>query len=242
MDPVRAGVRMIAVKRPFEFLLVLLVFTASAFQGLSADTTDLKTVLGRIESFYRKSPGIVADFTQILESRTFPKPQVEAGIVSLKPPGKMRWEYSIPRGKVAVTDGTRAFLYLPEDREVLVGSVEQLDAGAMPTRLLLGQVSLESEFQIEGEMARENPDLWILKLTPLKGDFPYNSLVLEVARESGAIRCIRMLDPLGNRLEYRFERIRVVKDLPEKLFIYRIPRGVEIQTFGEAPAPRPASP
>ena len=47
----------------------------------------------------------------------------ESGTLWLRRPGKMRWEYSIPRGKVAVTDGTRAFLYLPEDREVLVGRI-----------------------------------------------------------------------------------------------------------------------
>ncbi|MCI0567359.1 MAG: hypothetical protein L0Z52_04095, partial [Acidobacteria bacterium] len=65
---------------------------------------------------------------------------------------------------------------------------------------------------------------------------------VEVASENGAIRRIGMLDPLGNRMEYRFDDVRVQKNLPQKLFTYQIPRGVEIQTFGGGREIAPPSP
>jgi len=207
----------------------------------AAAPSATQAVLQRMRTFYRDSPGLVADFKQILESRTLPRPQEEKGVVSLKFPGRMRWEYSSPPGKLAVTDGSRAYLYLPEDKAVLVGSMTDLDAGAVTTRLLLGDPSLEADFVVEGAPAKDDAEIWILKLTP-RGDFPYDSLVLDVEAGRGAIRRIRLVDPLGNRMEYRFDRIRVEKNLSEKIFTYRIPRGVEIQTFGEHPPSAPASP
>ena len=194
------------------------------------------------QSFYRDSAGIVANFTQTLESRTLAGPQEEAGTVYLKAPGKMRWEYSRPRGKLAVCDGKKVFLYLPEDRQVLVGAMEDLDAGALVTRLLLGETSLFSQFLVEGEPDPDKGGIWSLRLSPKKADFPYDSLTVEVASENGAIRRIGMLDPLGNRMEYRFDDIRVQKNLPQKLFTYQIPRGVEIQTFGGGREIAPPSP
>ena len=212
-------------------ILFILSFLATDSGWCEAPVT-LQAVVDRIQSFYRSSGGIVAEFTQVLESRTLPRPQEETGMVYLKAPGRMRWEYSRPKGKLAISDGSKVFLYLPEDREVLVGSVKDLDAGAVATRLLLGEASLSSEFRVEGEPASDREGVWSLRLVPQVNGFPYDSLTLEVEARNGAIRRIGMLDPLGNRMEYRFDAIRTDRNLSEKLFTYSIPRGVEIQTFG----------
>jgi len=237
-----ADARISGVNRSNAARIATLLLGATLMRSESAAAPSAtQAVLQRMRTFYRDSPGLVADFKQILESRTLPRPQEEKGVVSLKFPGRMRWEYSSPPGKLAVTDGSRAYLYLPEDKAVLVGSMTDLDAGAVTTRLLLGDPSLEADFVVEGAPAKDDAEIWILKLTP-RGDFPYDSLVLDVEAGRGAIRRIRLVDPLGNRMEYRFDRIRVEKNLSEKIFTYRIPRGVEIQTFGEHPPSAPASP
>lgn len=194
----------------------------------------LSALVSRLESFYRNSPGITARFVQVLDSRTLTRPQEETGKVFLRPPGRMRWEYENPPGKLAVTDGARTFLYLPEDRQVLVGKVSNLDHGAIASRLLLGTSPLEADFRVDGEPAPGAGDRWLLRLSPRTRDFPYDAVMLEVAAETGAIRSIRLHDPLGNRIEYRFDRIRVIRDLPERLFTYRIPRGVDVQRLDGA--------
>jgi outer membrane lipoprotein carrier protein len=209
--------------------LVLMLLAAP----VQAEDAGVGKVMARMESFYRDSPGITADFTQILESRTLGRPQQESGTLFLKPPGRMRWEYQTPRGKLAVTDGIHAYLYLPEDRQAIVGRISDMDTGAVASRLLMGAAPLSRDFQVEGEPSPADPGVWLLKLTPRSGDFPYDAVTLEVAAASGAIRCIRLLDPLGNRMEYRFEHIRVVPDLADRIFTYKIPRGVDVQIMGE---------
>ncbi|MCI0567321.1 MAG: outer membrane lipoprotein carrier protein LolA, partial [Acidobacteria bacterium] len=132
--------------RRSAYIVMLLAFPLASSSGRGEESPGLNALVRRVQSFYRDSAGIVANFTQTLESRTLAGPQEEAGTVYLKAPGKMRWEYSRPRGKLAVCDGSKAFLYLPEDRQVLVGAMEDLDAGALVTRLLLGETSLFSQF------------------------------------------------------------------------------------------------
>jgi outer membrane lipoprotein carrier protein len=223
------------------------VCAALALSGLflaappSAASVDARSLLDKVQSFYRGAKGIEARFVQQIDSRTLGSPQQEKGVLYLKPPGRMRWEYSQPKGKLAVADGTKVYLYLPEDRQVLVGTLADLDAGAMVTRLLWGESVLGEDFLVEGEPEPEPEGLFGLRLKPKSPDFPYASLTVHIAAKDGSVPRIEMVDPLGNRMEYRFAEIRTGRNLPDKLFTYQIPRGVEIQMLSPPrAAPRPS--
>src|SRR2546425_5051387 len=85
--------------------------------------------------------GLVASFTQTVESAGLPRPRVEKGKVYLLRPGRMRWEYEVPRGKLAVADGRKSYVYLPEERQVLVAPLDQ-DAARTGISFLLGRPDL----------------------------------------------------------------------------------------------------
>lgn len=207
-----------------------------------ADEISPSRIVSRLQAYYRAAPGITADFVQIVESRTLQRPREESGRVYLKPPGRMRWEYEKPRGKLAVTDGRRTYIYLPEDRLVISGRVQDLDEGALAARLLLGTSPIEKDFLVEGHPPPALEGLWLLKLTAKGANFPYDSVTLEVEEATGAIRRIRLLDPLGNRIEYRFDHIRVSRKLQDRIFTYRIPKGVDVQVIGERDGTLSSSP
>jgi outer membrane lipoprotein carrier protein len=219
-----------------------LLLAATAAAGLRADEAGALRVLARVQSFYRDTPGITAQFVQTLDAKALGRPQEESGTVWLKPPGRMRWEYRKPAGKIAVLDGRHAYLYLPEDRQVVIGKMGDLEAGAVTTRLLLGSSPIAADFRVEGEPSPSRPGAWLLKLSPKAADFPYDSVGLEVEEATGVIRSIKLVDPLGNRMEYRFENVQPVRNLSDRLFTYKIPRGVDIQTMGDEAIPGFPSP
>jgi len=214
--------------RPPCAALALAAFLLAAPAALPASPPDVDALLRSVQSFYRGTRGIEARFSQIMSSRTLGAPQEESGLLYLKPPGKMRWEYTRPKGKLAVADGTRLYLYLPEDRQVMVGTIKDLDTGAMVTRLLWGESVIGEDFRVDGPPSAEADGSFALHLKPKQPDFPYESLVVHIATD-GSVPRIEMVDPLGNRMEYRFAEIRTGRSLPDKLFTYQIPRGVEIQ-------------
>ena len=59
---------------------------------------------------------------------------VERGVVSIKRPGRMRWEYKDPEAKLFISDGRTFYFYVPADRQV--GVSEQDAERSLAGRLL----------------------------------------------------------------------------------------------------------
>jgi outer membrane lipoprotein carrier protein len=175
--------------------------------------------------------GLVASFTQTVESAGLPRPQVEKGTVYLLRPGRMRWEYEQPRGKLAIADGRKSYVYLPEERQVLIAPLD-LQGTRTGVGLLLNRVDLVGSFEISwGPATGGGPRPLLLK--PRAPRSEYDSLLL-VPGPDHQVRALTMIDPLGSRITYRFDRIRLVDTLDEELFRFQPPPGVEVQ---EVPPP-----
>lgn len=230
------------MRRLLGFCFVVGGLLSASFGGLEGADATVAKLLSTLGRFYGETPGVVADYEQILNSRSLPHPQEERGTVFLKPPGKMRWEYSSPAGKLAVTDGDRAFLYLPEDHQVLVGRLKDLDSGAVASRLLLGDRSIENDFEIEALPVEKAPGSWRLRLLPRDPGFPYDAVDVVLEEKTGIVRYIELLDPLGNRVVYRFENVRGQETLEDRLFAFQVPPGVDVQQIGEGSGAPPTGP
>src|SRR5881296_1270524 len=115
--------------------------------GSPAVPADAVTEARAVEEALNGVRGLVASFTQTVESAGLPRPQVEKGTLSLLRPGRMRWEYDEPPGKLAVADGRKSYVYLPEERQVLVAPLD-LQGTRNGVGLLLGPVDLVGSFEI----------------------------------------------------------------------------------------------
>jgi outer membrane lipoprotein carrier protein len=69
----------------------------------------------------------------------------EEGTLLLKKPGRMRWSYAAPVGKVFVLDGKFAWFYTPGDAQATRVPAKQLDDLRSPLRFLLGHTQLNKE-------------------------------------------------------------------------------------------------
>jgi outer membrane lipoprotein carrier protein len=136
----------------------------------------------------------------------------------------MRWEYEVPRGKLAIADGRKSYVYLPEDRQVLVAP---LDPGGTRTGvgLLLGRVDLVGSFEISWGPGTGSRPLLLKPRTP-RSQYDY---LLLFAGPDHLVRALTVVDPLGSRVTYRFDRLRRVDALDDDLFRFEPPPGIEIQ-------------
>jgi len=175
--------------------------------------------------------GLVASFTQTVESAGLPRPQLERGTLYLMRPGRMRWEYDVPRGKLAIADGRRSWVYLPEERQVLVAPLD-MDQSRSATAILLQRADLVGSFEISwGKDDPRGPRPLLLK--PREPQPEYDHLVLTPGADH-LVRVLTIFDPLGSQITYRFERLRRVETLDDDLFRFDPPAGIEIQ---EMPSP-----
>ncbi len=71
--------------------------------------------------------------------------RAESGTLLLKKPGRMRWSYDTPAGKVFVLDGKFAWFYTPGDPQAQRIPARQMDDLRTPLRFLLGHTQLIKE-------------------------------------------------------------------------------------------------
>jgi len=73
--------------------------------------------------------------------------RTESGTLLLAKPGRMRWDYSQPAGKLFVLDGKYAWFYTRGSAQVQRIPAKQLDDLRSPLRFLLGHTQLEKELE-----------------------------------------------------------------------------------------------
>lgn len=189
-----------------------------------SDTADEALRLARrLDQRHRTLSDLTARFTQTYRSGLLGREVVERGVVQVKRPGRMRWEYRDPDKKTFVSDGKTFYFYVPADRQVIVR--DQAGARGLPTLLLSGQGDIASQFAVALEQGAAGRHA--LRLTPREPDPEIDSVRLDLdARER--IVGIEVLDVQGNRSRFRFDDIRENVGLSDALFRFEIPRGVEV--------------
>jgi len=76
-----------------------------------APAADLKGWIASVERRYNSARTMEAGFEQSYLAQG--RKRVERGDLSLRKPGRMRWEYSNPAGKLFVADGKWVWMYSP---------------------------------------------------------------------------------------------------------------------------------
>ena len=177
----------------------------------------------RVEERQREAGGLTAHFVQTYRSGMLSRELVERGVVSIKRPGRMLWEYKDPEKKTFVSDGKHYYFYVPADRQVVVG--EHAGDKGVAALLLSGQGDLLSTFDLGLETTASGRPR--LRLTPRKPDPEVERVYLEVD-DAARILAIEVLDVQGNRSQFRFERLRENVSLPDSLFRFKVPPGVQV--------------
>jgi outer membrane lipoprotein carrier protein len=203
---------------------LLAALLAAVPTARAADTELARTVVRRVEERQARTADLVARFTQSYRSGMLGREVVERGVVSIKRPGRMRWEYKDPEAKLFVSDGRTFYFYVPADKQVIVS--EQDARRSLAARLLSGRGGLLEEFDATLEEPLEEGVLR-LKLVPRREQADV-ALAYVDAEASGRIRSILVEDPQGNRTRYRFEAVRENTGLDDRLFRFEVPAGVEV--------------
>jgi len=122
-------------------------FAAAAILSISLqaqqNTPSVHDVAGRVDRHYNSLRSLKAAFSETY--RGMGMNRTESGTLLLVKPGKMKWDYSSPPGKVFLLDGKFAWFYTQGDARVQRLPAKKLDDLRSPLRFLLGHTELEKE-------------------------------------------------------------------------------------------------
>ena len=206
---------------------MLAALTASlllAAQVSGSDESLAQTVLRTIEEHHAQTADLVARFTQSYRSGLIGREITERGVLQIKRPGRMRWDYKDPETKLFVTDGRTFYFYVPADRQVVVS--EQDARHSLAARLLSGKGGLADEFTATLEEPKEEGVLR-LRLVPRQPQADVERALVDV-EPRGRIRAILLEDVQGNRTRFRFEDVRENTGIADRVFRFEVPKGVEV--------------
>ena len=210
-------------------LLVALASGASAGSTLAAD--EAQALAAAIQQHYEQIRDFRADFTHTYEGGVLRKKTVERGHVAIRKPGRMRWTYTSPEQKVFVSDGVKLYSYVPADKQVYVATVPTDDDASTPALFLAGKGRITRDFTATLAAPAGAPaGSAAIKLTPIKPEREYDTLVLVVDRASLQWRMLVTTDRQGGTSTFAFTNLRENTGVPDREFVFAIPRGVDVIT------------
>jgi outer membrane lipoprotein carrier protein len=121
-------------------VLLALLFSSPKIEAQQPTAHDLAQ---RVDRHYNQLHSLKAQFTE--DYTGLGRSRSESGTLSLLKPGRMRWDYSHPSGKLFLLDGKFAWFYTNGDPQVQRMAAKQLDDFRSPLRFLLGHTQLEKE-------------------------------------------------------------------------------------------------
>ena len=121
--------------------LLILAFTA----GACAQQPTAAELAKKVDAHYNRLHSLETRYTERYQGMGMDR--TETGTLTLLKPGRMRWAYDSPPGKLFILDGTNAISYTPGDAEATRFPEKRLDDLRSPLRFLLGHTQLEKELQ-----------------------------------------------------------------------------------------------
>lgn len=225
------------VTNRWRFLLVvaggwvLAVWIASLPGTVCAQgTSNAAQVAAKVDRHYNALHSLEVHFVQTYTGMGMNRK--ESGVLLLKKPGKMRWTYTDPDGKLFLLDGKDGYFYSPGETEAQKVDEKKLDDLRSPLRFLLGHTELGKE--LTGLKAScDGSGTCELSGVPKGLEQRVSSLQITAAAD-GTIRAmtIEETDGVTNRFEFSGEAANVPASDQE--FVFVAPPGVHV-VMGEAP-------
>jgi len=223
---VKSSLGLQKLKRCLVLWLAALAAMGAAAPVASAPQ-DVRQLARAVDDHYNHLRSLEAQFTETY--RGAGADRVESGMLWLKKPRKMRWEYRSPSEKLFVSDGQSVWFYLPAERQLRKTELRKLDDLRSPIAFLLGKTKLESELQGLSMAVDETPqssgDI-VLRGVPQAIAGEVNEVQLEVT-PSHQIARIVLFEPDGASTEFRFTGWKENVDLSDSRFRFTPPAGVE---------------
>ena len=203
------------------FLMPLL---AASLCGAQQPAPQAQEIAQRVDRHYNQLHSLRSSFTESYQGMGLRR--TESGTLSLLKPGRMKWEYAQPAGKLFVLDGASAWFYTKGDAQVQRLSTKKLDDLRSPLRFLLGHTVLEKELNNLSVQPAANGQ-FILAGQPKGQEQRVRRITLTVTAE-GSITNMEIEETDGALTRFSFTNQEPNAPLAPAFFHFNPPAGVPV--------------
>lgn len=203
---------------------LLLMAPAARVPAQPQKPLTAQTLAQRVDQHYNQLHSLKTHFTESYEGMGMSR--TESGTLLLLKPGRMRWEYTSPAGKLFLLDGKYAWFYTQGDPQVQRIAASKLNDLRSPLRFLLGHTQLAKELNHLTLGTAANGEL-TLTGQPKGQEQRVRRVTLTVTAD-GAIHAIEVEETDGSLTRFVFTAEQPNAPVAAGLFQFKAPPGVPV--------------
>ena len=177
----------------------------------------------RMHAFLEDVHSLKADFVQVVLDSNLKQVKQSNGTLTIKRPGRFRWDYLKPNPEIIVADGKRLWLYDVDLQQVTVKPLNDTLA-ASPAVLLSGSNDVEKSFSVD-DLGEKDGLEWV-DLKPKVKDTDFEDVRLGF--KDGDISVMELKDNLGSTTRITFSDLRRNVDVADDAFKFTPPKGADV--------------
>jgi outer membrane lipoprotein carrier protein len=198
----------------------------------SADIDAARQVAASVQSFYDQTKDLSASFFQTYVNKIYDRTDRSQGRVMFKKPGRMRWDYAKPNGKIIVAGAGKLTVFEPGDEpgdqgQVLEQAFSDTDLPqAMAFLMGTGRLAEDFDFKLLDAAREGYPKGHVLELNPRKPNPHFDRLLFYVDTTPslrGLVRRLVIIDSTGNRNRFDFSEFKFNAGTPDSTFSWKPP-------------------
>ena len=195
-----------------------------------ADKTSAPAVLAAVQAFYDGTVDLSGGFRQTYVNQVYGTRTVSHGLLKLRKPGMMVWDYTSAADPDFYVDGSKLWVVEHDTRQVVSQKVDGNSnlAGAM--KFLFGGQKLIKDFKVR--MAPEKPAKTyampahkVIELKPKEQNPHYKTLLLVVDDATGRVDAFVVRSQDNSTNHFVLTEVTTNKNLDPKDFKYKVPKG-----------------
>lgn len=216
----------VSYQKAFVLIAMMLFSGPFCLDGRADDPAVLDRILQGIEHRYA-GPGFAASFFQESILKAMRITDTAEGHLTVKRPGKMRWEYVLPDQQTIITDGHTMWIHRPLDHQVMVGRAPEYFGGGKGAGFLSDIRQIRNSFQVRVEPA-ESDNHYRLRLRPHTPTPELADIVLSIDKKSYRIDQVVTHNAYGDETRIVLSDYRFNIDPDDTLFTFVVPDGADV--------------
>lgn len=189
-----------------------------------ASAASWATVSEDLDHFFEDVQTYSARFQQVVLDEGFNPIEESAGRVTIKRPGRFRWDYEPPDETRIISNGEKVWIYDVELEQVSVRSYEDA-LGNTPAALLAGGAGISEEFEVT-DLGEVNGPLHWVRMVPKSEDVGFEDI--RIGFEDSRLRVMELVDGLGQTTRITMTDAAENETIDDSRFRFAAPEGVDV--------------
>jgi outer membrane lipoprotein carrier protein len=208
-------------------LLALGVTLGPAGQGWAVTPEE---VVKQVQKQYDTTGVFKTRFRQEAKLKSQALGDTAEGVLYFKKPSQMRWDYQTPAAqrKEVIADGREVFIYLPQDKTVMVYPMQQVMRSDLVMRFFSGIGQLQRDFTVTWHIPYQGSGPMRILLKPVKAQPDFKDLVLTIDPQTHLVQALEFSNAYGDLTRMSFTGTQLNVSLDPGLFRFTPPPGVQV--------------